>query len=147
MKFDTPAGPNPIDKGRVIGVAHDRIDGPAKVTGTAAYAYERHDAAPNAAYGWIVGSAIAKGRIAAMDLTAAEASPGVLGIVTHANAGKLSKGNMNTAHLLGGPQIEHYEQALALDVAVRDGRIQKNEVLLLEAFGGGFTWGSALIRF
>ncbi len=117
MKFDTPAGPNPIDKGRVIGVAHDRIDGPAKVTGTAAYAYERHDAAPNAAYGWIVGSAIAKGRIAAMDLTAAEASPGVLGIVTHANAGKLSKGNMNTAHLLGGPQIEHYEQALALVVA------------------------------
>ncbi|MEE2740453.1 MAG: aldehyde oxidoreductase molybdenum-binding subunit PaoC [Pseudomonadota bacterium] len=117
MKFDTPAGPNPIDKGRVIGIAHDRIDGPAKVTGTAAYAYERHDAAPNAAYGWIVGSAIAKGRIAAMDLTAAEASPGVLGIVTHANAGKLSKGNMNTAHLLGGPQIEHYEQALALVVA------------------------------
>ena len=117
MKFDTPAGPNPIDKGRVIGIAHDRIDGPAKVTGTAAYAYERHDAAPNAAYGWIVGSAIAKGRIVAMDLTAAEASPGVLGIVTHANAGKLSKGNMNTAHLLGGPQIEHYEQALALVVA------------------------------
>lgn len=36
---------------------------------------------------------------------------------------------------------------LALDVAVRDGRIQRNEVLLLEAFGGGFTWGSALIRF
>ena len=36
---------------------------------------------------------------------------------------------------------------LALDVAVRDGRIKKNEVLLLEAFGGGFTWGSALIRF
>ncbi|MDX1635538.1 MAG: beta-ketoacyl-ACP synthase III [Marinobacter sp.] len=36
---------------------------------------------------------------------------------------------------------------LALDAAVRDGRIQKNEILLLEAFGGGFTWGSALIRF
>lgn len=36
---------------------------------------------------------------------------------------------------------------LALDAAVRDGRIQKNELLLLEAFGGGFTWGSALIRF
>ncbi len=36
---------------------------------------------------------------------------------------------------------------LALDAAVRDGRIQRNEVLLLEAFGGGFTWGSALIRF
>ena len=36
---------------------------------------------------------------------------------------------------------------LALDVAVRDGRIKKNEILLLEAFGGGFTWGSALLRF
>lgn len=36
---------------------------------------------------------------------------------------------------------------LALDVAVRDGRIKRGEVLLLEAFGGGFTWGSALIRY
>ncbi|MGM0767669.1 MAG: beta-ketoacyl-ACP synthase III [Pseudomonadota bacterium] len=36
---------------------------------------------------------------------------------------------------------------LALDVAVRDGRIRRNEVLLLEAFGGGFTWGSALLRY
>jgi 3-oxoacyl-[acyl-carrier-protein] synthase III len=36
---------------------------------------------------------------------------------------------------------------LALDVAVRDGRIRRGELLLLEAFGGGFTWASALIRF
>lgn len=36
---------------------------------------------------------------------------------------------------------------LALDVAVRDGRIKPNELLLLEAFGGGFTWGSVLTRF
>ena len=36
---------------------------------------------------------------------------------------------------------------LALDTAVRDGRIQREEVLLLEAFGGGFTWGSVLLRF
>ncbi|MCB1865935.1 MAG: ketoacyl-ACP synthase III [Chromatiales bacterium] len=36
---------------------------------------------------------------------------------------------------------------LALDVAVRDGRIQRGETLLLEAFGGGFTWGSALCKF
>ncbi len=36
---------------------------------------------------------------------------------------------------------------LALDVAVRDGRIKQNELLLLEAFGGGFTWGSVLLRF
>jgi 3-oxoacyl-[acyl-carrier-protein] synthase-3 len=36
---------------------------------------------------------------------------------------------------------------LALDTAVRDGRIQRGETLLLEAFGGGFTWGSALIKY
>lgn len=36
---------------------------------------------------------------------------------------------------------------LALDVAVRDGRIKRGEIILMEAFGGGFTWGSALIKF
>ncbi len=36
---------------------------------------------------------------------------------------------------------------LALDTAVRDGRIRPGDLLLLEAFGGGFTWGSALIRY
>lgn len=36
---------------------------------------------------------------------------------------------------------------MALDVAVRDGRVQKGQLLLLEAFGGGLTWGSALVRF
>lgn len=36
---------------------------------------------------------------------------------------------------------------LALDVAVRDGRIQRGDKLLLEAFGGGFTWGSALVDY
>lgn len=36
---------------------------------------------------------------------------------------------------------------MALDAAVRDGRIQRGQMLLLEAFGGGFTWGSALARF
>ncbi len=36
---------------------------------------------------------------------------------------------------------------LALDVAVRDGRIKANDMLLLEAFGGGFTWGSVLLRY
>jgi 3-oxoacyl-[acyl-carrier-protein] synthase III len=36
---------------------------------------------------------------------------------------------------------------LALDVAIRDGRIKRGDLLLLEAFGGGFTWGSALIRY
>ena len=36
---------------------------------------------------------------------------------------------------------------LALDTAVRDGRINRGDTLMLEAFGGGFTWGSALIKY
>lgn len=36
---------------------------------------------------------------------------------------------------------------MALDVAVREGRIKRGDTILLEAFGGGFTWGSALIKY
>jgi len=36
---------------------------------------------------------------------------------------------------------------LALDTGIRDGRVKRDQLLLLEAFGGGFTWGSALIRY
>jgi 3-oxoacyl-[acyl-carrier-protein] synthase-3 len=36
---------------------------------------------------------------------------------------------------------------LALDTAVRDGRIQRGQLLLFEAFGAGFTWGSTLVRY
>lgn len=117
MKFDTPATTNPIDQMKVVGKATTRIEGPLKTTGTAHYAYEHHDAVPNQAYGVVVGSAIAKGRIASMDLEAAQAAPGVLAIVTAANAGKLGKGKYNTAKLLVGPDIEHYHQAVALVVA------------------------------
>jgi xanthine dehydrogenase YagR molybdenum-binding subunit len=117
MKFDTPATTNPIDQLKVIGQPVDRIEGPLKTTGTAPYAYEHHDVAPNVAYGYVIGSGIAKGRITSMDLTAAEAAPGVLGIVTAENAGRLEKGERNTALLLGGPEIQHYHQAIAIVVA------------------------------
>ncbi|RBQ33536.1 xanthine dehydrogenase [Rahnella aquatilis] len=117
MKFDTPATDNPIDQMKVVGRAHDRIDGPLKTTGTAPYAYEWQNEVPGAAYGYVLGAAIAKGRIIAMDLHDAETAPGVLAIVTAANAGKLGKGDMNAATLLGGPQIEHYHQAIAVVVA------------------------------
>jgi xanthine dehydrogenase YagR molybdenum-binding subunit len=117
MRFDTPATTNPIDQLKVVGRPTDRIDGPLKTTGTAPYAYDRHDVVPNQAFGYVVGSAIAKGRIASIDLTAAKATPGVLAIVTAENAGKLGKGNWNTAKLLGGPDIEHYHQAIAVVVA------------------------------
>ena len=117
MRFDTPATANPIDQLKVVGRPTDRIDGPLKTTGTAPYAYDRHDVVPNQAYGYVVGSAIAKGRIASINLTAAKAAPGVLAIVTAENAGRLAKGNFNTARLLGGPDIDHYHQAIAVVVA------------------------------
>ncbi|PTQ66201.1 xanthine dehydrogenase YagR molybdenum-binding subunit [Sphingomonas sp. PP-CE-3G-477] len=116
MKFTTLAGTNPIDQMKVVGKPHVRIDGPLKTTGGAPYAYEHHEVA-NPAYGYIVGSGIAKGRIASMDLADAKAAPGVLAIVTAADAGKLGKGKMNTAKLLGGPEIDHYHQAIAVVVA------------------------------
>jgi len=117
MKFDTPATTNPIDRMRVVGQPHDRIDGPLKTTGTAPYAYEQHAATPDHAYGYIVASSIARGRIAGIDTEAARRAPGVLAVVTAADAGKLGKGKYNTARLLGGPEIQHYHQAVAVVVA------------------------------
>ncbi|TCM47212.1 xanthine dehydrogenase YagR molybdenum-binding subunit [Rhizobium sp. PP-F2F-G48] len=117
MRFDTPATTNPIDQGKVIGKHITRIDGPRKVTGTATYAYEWHDSSLDAAYGYVVGAAIAKGRISSIDLGPARASPGVIAIVTAESAGELGKGRLNIAKLFGGPEIQHYHQAIAVVVA------------------------------
>ena len=117
MKFDQPAGSNPVDRLQVVGRPIDRIDGVRKVCGTAPYAYERHDVVARPAYGWIIGAGIARGRIGAMDVRAARASAGVLAIVTAENAGALGKGDKNTVRLLGGPEIDHYDQAIAVVVA------------------------------
>jgi xanthine dehydrogenase YagR molybdenum-binding subunit len=117
MKFDAPATQNPIDQLKVVGQPLDRIDGPLKTTGHAPYAYERHDVAPNQAYGYVVGSAIAKGRITAMDTAAARAAPGVVAIVTTLDAPQLGKGKTNAARLFGGAEIQHYHQAIAVVVA------------------------------
>ena len=117
MKFDTPATTNPIDQLKVVGKPTDRIDGPLKTTGTAPYAYERHDIVPNQAYGYVIGASIAKGKISSLDVSVARAAPGVLAVVTAKEAGTLGKDRFNTAKLLGGPEIDHYHQAIAVVVA------------------------------
>ncbi|MAM35448.1 MAG: xanthine dehydrogenase [Micavibrio sp.] len=117
MKFDTPATENPIDQQKVIGKSTDRIDGPLKTTGTAPYAYEHKDIPGNVAYGYIIGSAIPRGRIGGIDTLAAKTAPGVRAVVTYQNAGELDKGDFNTAKLLAGPDIQHYHQAVAVVVA------------------------------
>src|SRR5580658_3310403 len=117
MKFDTPATTNPIDQLKVVGKPTDRIDGKLKTTGTAPYAYERHDVVSNQAYGFILGAGIAKGRISGMDLDNAKAAPGVITIVSTLDMPKLPRGKTNIAYLFGGAEIAHYHQAIALVVA------------------------------
>jgi len=118
MKFQQPAAPNPIDKGRVIGRAHPRIDGPLKTSGRATYAYEHWDELPaKPAYGWVLGAGIAKGSIASLDASRAQSAPGVLKVLTASAASVPAKGKRNTALLLAGPEVEHYHQAIAIVVA------------------------------
>jgi xanthine dehydrogenase YagR molybdenum-binding subunit len=117
MRFDSPAEANPIDQLKVVGKPTDRIDGKFKTTGTAPYAYERHDVVANQAYGYILGSAIAKGRVRAMNVAAAKAAPGVLAVVTTLDMPRLGRGRMNAAYLFGGAEIQHYHQAIAIVVA------------------------------
>lgn len=117
MKFDKPAGQNPIDQLKVVGKPTNRIEGPLKTTGTAKYAYEYNEEVNNPAYGYILGAAIARGTITRIDQTAAKAAPGVLAIVTAANAGPLQAGKFYVSRSLAGPQVDHYHQAVAIVVA------------------------------
>ena len=66
-----------------VGSPRSRVDGPAKVTGLAKYAAEF--TAGDLTHGYVVSSAIAKGRITAIDARAAEAVPGVVKVLTHEN--------------------------------------------------------------
>ena len=68
-----------------IGRPLDRVDGPLKVTGRAKYAFE-YAAQGEAAYGFIVSAAIAKGRVVGVDVRDAERAPGVLLVLTQDNA-------------------------------------------------------------
>ncbi|MBX3593469.1 aldehyde oxidoreductase molybdenum-binding subunit PaoC [Sphingomonas sp.] len=117
MQFDAPAGTNLFDNARIVGKPTPRIDGPLKTTGTAPYAAERHDVAADQAYGFILGSAIAKGRIVSMDTAAARAAPGVLAVVAAPETGPVGKPQFNNAPLFGGNAISHYHQAIACVVA------------------------------
>jgi xanthine dehydrogenase YagR molybdenum-binding subunit len=117
MKFETPAGLNPIDNLTVVGRPTPRIDGPLKVSGAARYAFECNDAVSNPAYGFILGAAIAKGRVRAMDASAADAAPGVLAVLTTLDSAPLPLGESSAANLFGGSDVEHYHQAIAVVVA------------------------------
>jgi xanthine dehydrogenase YagR molybdenum-binding subunit len=76
----------------LVGAPVDRIDGRLKVTGAATYAAEHP--LTNLAHGVLVQSTIANGRITRIDASAAEAAPGVLGVITHLNVPRLAAAPM-----------------------------------------------------
>jgi xanthine dehydrogenase YagR molybdenum-binding subunit len=117
MRFDEPATLNPVDRQSVVGRPTERIDGPLKVSGHARYAYEHNDTFPDRAYGYIVGSAIAKGRVREIDKSAALAAPGVLGVVTTLDHDPLPVAEGAAATLFGGAVVEHHHQAVAVAIA------------------------------
>ncbi len=117
MEFTAPAETNLFDTAKVVGKSTPRIDGPLKTTGTAPYAYERHDVVANQAYGYILGAAIAKGRITSMDVSQALAAPGVITVVTAPDTDVPGISSRNNARLFGGSEVTHYHQAIACVVA------------------------------
>ncbi len=105
---------------RIIGEPVDRVDGPAKVTGTAPYPSDF--TFPDLTHAVLVQSTIAAGTITSIDAARAEAAPGVLAVITHQNAPALIEAPMT---LVDGPppfplrdnRIVHRGQHLAVVVA------------------------------
>ena len=107
-----------------IGQPVSRVDGRQKVTGAATYAAEFDQ--PGQAYGVIVRSTVANGRIASMESTAAQRASGVLAVLTHRNAPRLvyrpHKGLPDPAtgerlHVLQDDRVNHQGQPIALVIA------------------------------
>src|SRR6476469_3707288 len=112
--FDIPADPI------------DRVDGKAKVTGTATYAAEYKVQKP--VYGFLAGSTIAKGKIKSLDTKAAQNAPGVLAVLTYENAPKIpgyQTGNdpakppaaNRPLRIFNSNEIFYYDQPIALVIA------------------------------
>jgi xanthine dehydrogenase YagR molybdenum-binding subunit len=97
-----------------VGEPLSRIEGREKVTGAARYAYEWP--CENLAYAVIVQSTIAKGHVHAIDESAARAHPGVIAIVTHANAVRLAKAGGELG-VLQTANVAYRGQAVAVVVA------------------------------
>ncbi|WP_315941280.1 molybdopterin cofactor-binding domain-containing protein [Deinococcus sp. Marseille-Q6407] len=125
-KFDTPAGINPLDQEKVLTRPHPRKEGPLKVTGQATYAYEyghQQGEPQNAAYGYLVGAGVARGKVKSVDQSAAEKMPGVLLILTHENMpaqgeseSPVPQENDSTPQM-SDDEVDYYHQAVAFVVA------------------------------
>lgn len=111
----------------MIGKPVNRVDGPLKVSGQAAYAYELRDSgAGQPLYGFIVGATIGKGRITQLDTARAEQAAGVRLVLTHLNAPQQGIAAPDPAvplpywearPELTSPEIHHYGEPIGLVVA------------------------------
>jgi xanthine dehydrogenase YagR molybdenum-binding subunit len=119
-----PASCARLDAVTFVGQPLDRLDGVAKVTGRATYAYEYRTGA-RGAYGFIVEATIAKGRIVELDITRAERAPGVRLVLTHRNAPKqavfgppaVANRNARARPVLVDAEVQYFGQPIALVVA------------------------------
>jgi xanthine dehydrogenase YagR molybdenum-binding subunit len=101
---------------RLVGAGIDRIDGPAKVRGTAPYAYEQDPGEPIAHLA-VVQSTVNRGRISRLDPARAEAMPGVLTVLTPANAPRLGDGLASDLPVLQSLDVHYQGQVVAAIVA------------------------------
>ena len=125
--MNQPSAPNALDLNRqgLIGKPMDRVDGVLKVTGRAPYAYEVQESKRRPAIGFLLEASIAKGRVASIDVAAAEKSPGVVLVMTHRNAPPQAPFSEEDGEdrfaqprpQLGDAQIRYYGQPIAFVVA------------------------------
>ncbi|MFI1068809.1 xanthine dehydrogenase family protein molybdopterin-binding subunit [Streptomyces puniciscabiei] len=114
---DTPtrAGERHPAPGTALGAPAERREGRQKVTGVARYAAEY--GLPGRVHAWPVPAGIARGRVAAVDASAALALPGVLAVLTPDDAPRLAVPEDATLAVLQGPQVPHRGWCVALAVA------------------------------
>jgi xanthine dehydrogenase YagR molybdenum-binding subunit len=104
-----------VDVRRSVGESVTRLEGRDKVAGRARYSADIP--LDQLAYGWIVSATVARGRIAELDEAGALAQPGVLAVLHHGNAPKLTFAGDHTVMVLQDDRVHHRGQAVALVVA------------------------------
>ncbi|MGW2642313.1 xanthine dehydrogenase family protein molybdopterin-binding subunit [Streptomyces sp. NPDC001348] len=101
--------------GTALGAPAERREGREKVTGRARYAAEHH--LPGRVHAWPVPATVARGRVIAVDDAAAREVPGVLAVLTHENASRLTEPEDATLAVLQNPRVPHRGWFVALVVA------------------------------
>ncbi len=122
---------------KLIGAAHDRIDGKLKVTGQARYSADMNQ--PNMAHAVLVMSTVGNGRIRDIDTSEAQKVTGVLTILTHRNAPKPGGNDNNKAgetpldrvvHLLQDDKVHYNNQPIGVVVAeTLDGALEASRLV------------------